>query len=902
MDFDSMQEDQPAAPPAQAPDSQSQSTQDFDSMTDDSEKYGTLGQQAIAGLEGVGQGLIGPVAPLVERSMGVDPQGILNRASAHPVTSAVGQGFGLVGGALTGTGEAALMTELGEGAAKAAGFGAESLGAKIGSSIVKNAAEMAVLQGSDEVSKMVLSDPDTSAQTALANVGLAAALGGAGGAFMTGAVSPLWEATAGPKVNELLNMVKNHVNGGGKLVLSAEKEAALKTLGIEADPVLRAGISDDAKAQDFFSDLRRSEKPEVLDSIDTLRKNASDSVMQSAGVTADEVANYDENEAGHGLLDTFKREYNEKYSPVADALQKRDTEAATIPLTEDSRYDKYNKILEDGMSKVGTDSPYYKEYDNYGNRLLAKETIGDVDKLKTEIYNRIKGMNGPGTDFNLKNALQDIKSSLSDFQESQISRTGRQIQAPELASDLLNQRAEANRSYAEFAKMSDDLTSHLGVGEFRGAGSLQSKLTDQVTPEQLLRKFSIKNNSDFTPFLQKNFPDTLEHVLANERKQVMRPAVLAANKKGEVPIDINKLHDIISKGMAGKSGYMRTILNPDMVSKVEAAKTLVNAIPSPRDSGTPAGIMKIFKSLPTSALAAVGWLTGHGPIASLLFGETANRMAVDAPQAYKLAYLKFMASDQPIEAKGFKSMVDMFDNTYKGAKLLNTAASNVFKSGASVLSSSQVPSAIELQKLDKLVSKNQDHPNELLNAQNGSVGHYLPNHQTALTQASTQAQTYLQALKPQPKSPNPLDKAIQPTPQQEARYNRALEIAQQPSIVLQKVKDGTLQASDIKDINGMYPALYKQMTQKLSNEMTSANSREEVIPYKTRVGISLFLGQPMDSSMTPNAIMAAQPAPKPQQSPQPQGKNKRSTSNLGKSNKSYQTTTQSAESDRSDRE
>jgi hypothetical protein len=80
--------------------------------------------------------------------------------------------------------------------------------------------------------------------------------------------------------------------------------------------------------------------------------------------------------------------------------------------------------------------------------------------------------------------------------------------------------------------------------------------------------------------------------------------------------------------------------------------------------------------------------------------------------------------------------------------------------------------------------------------------------------------------------------------------------------------------------------------------MTESLSKGKSIPYKTRIGLSMFMAQPLDSTMTPGAILSAQPQPAPP--PQPQGKEKGSS--LAKLPKSYQTPGQAAESDRSDRQ
>jgi hypothetical protein len=151
---------------------------------------------------------------------------------------------------------------------------------------------------------------------------------------------------------------------------------------------------------------------------------------------------------------------------------------------------------------------------------------------------------------------------------------------------------------------------------------------------------------------------------------------------------------------------------------------------------------------------------------------------------------------------------------------------------------------------------------------------------------------------------SPLDKPVAPSQAEQARYQRALTIAQQPAIIMDHIKKGTLQMSDIHDLGAMYPGLYKAMAAKLSDAMVNSQNDETHIPYKTRMSMSLFLGQPLDSSMTSQHIQASQAiyAPKAPQGPQPQGKTKKGTTALGKHNKSYMTPSQAAESDRGDRD
>src|ERR1019366_5705689 len=109
QDFDSMPDgpttsfDDMVSDPANTP---------FDDMQDygASAKYSSTGQQIGAGLEGVAQGVAGPLATLAEQGLsklgvpGLTDEDIAGRQEANPITHGLGEAAGLIGGTLTGTG------------------------------------------------------------------------------------------------------------------------------------------------------------------------------------------------------------------------------------------------------------------------------------------------------------------------------------------------------------------------------------------------------------------------------------------------------------------------------------------------------------------------------------------------------------------------------------------------------------------------------------------------------------------------------------------------------------------------------------------------------------------------------------------------------------------------------
>jgi hypothetical protein len=286
------------------------------------------------------------------------------------------------------------------------------------------------------------------------------------------------------------------------------------------------------------------------------------------------------------------------------------------------------------------------------------------------------------------------------------------------------------------------------------------------------------------------------------------------------------------------------------------------------------------------------YIKRYGDIPSM--AKTAN------PGAARMMLNKVLGSEMPPSGDAFKAGVDYFSSVHNADKSMTRAASNILKPGHQPLMPTQYPKVADRDKLDKTIQKYEQNPNMLLAQAQSPLGHYLPEQNAAVSKALASQLNYLQSLKPAEAQGGLLDKKLPPSPAQEARYNRAKDIQIQPNIVLQHVKDGTIQVTDVADLQALYPSMYGRMKQQLMEEIANRHYEEGQIPYHTRVGMSIFLGQPLDSSMNPMNIQAAQPQ-QPQMPPQ-QGQPKPKPAKVNEKNANmYQTSGQEAERDRSSR-
>jgi hypothetical protein len=785
MDFDTLVDDSQATPQNVQP--QPGPGPSFDNLVDDSEKPQDIGESIKAGAEGVAQGLLGPLAPLAEeRYLGVKPEAMRAREEAHPYI----HGAGEVAGLLSPIGEGALLGEAGKAIKGLTGVGKESgLIAKVGAAAASQAAEMALFQSGDEVSRMIKEDPNASAQAAISNIGMASLLGaGIGGAF--GAVSPLWKATIGDKLAQGIEDFR----GRAKFRLDNPdlREAFGKELG------------------EYYTNIN----------------NVADDVYGPKGLKAQEIEKLMP-EAHEGMV-----------KQTAEIGSKLDNALKSLQDTEDPHVKLLQREVTNFKDAVSKESASPSAIFDATQKL--KQQLQEWGKFNKDIV--------PLSEKNFrttaKNLAYDVRTSLEN---------------PEVWGKAGERQQSINKAFSEFLPALKDFnskfTTKVGGDRVLDPGKINTYMNQLGKPNAEIKQEMLKN------FIQaaEKYSDTLSKTHANLGL--------------EHPMDRSSLS--IIKDTLGKP-------SPGAALADKLIDHGLSQVAGKTAGGVAGGI--------------AGAHVGHGYFGFLLGEHLLGPMFSSVLPGITKPLL-----DSPGSIEGFKSALDYGAALAKGEKSMNQSAKNVFKAGAQVISASALPDEADRKRLDKAVTNAEKNPQALLDS-TGHVGHYLPQHEMAISETKARAAQYLQSIKPRDHQPGPLDKPVKPSSMDEIRYHRALDIAQNPLVVMQHIKDGTLQISDCQDLKSLYPDYYTRIAQKLSNEMISKRSDNEEIPYRTKMCLSIFLGQALDSSMIPTSIQAAQPAPKQPNTVQQQPK-KGSPSKLGtKTTNMYKTPNQAAETDKTSRE
>lgn len=925
------------------------------------QKYGSFGQQAVTLAEGAASAATFGLSTGLERAMGVPAEDIQAREETNPVAHGVGTLASLL---VPGAPEAMALAKTGSMVAKGAEavMGTSAL-AKIGSKAAAVAAENALFQTGDEAHKMFAgsyANPTEAVEMAIPNIGLAAVIGGSlGGAL--GAVSPLWAATGGKQLGGLLGAVQRRL-GGVEGIVEEPLDQALSKLGIEATPEIRSALSSDPHVREMASALSQSDTTGAGKAFQQtqkdFRKSISDSVSKGLGREPEAiVTDFSEAAAGDRVGTALAKEYKAKIDPIAELYDGNRAKYSKSPLSlsvADKAVDlgatqsklsaeisKTNKMLEKAMKNGdvegavglstkledlgakskqlesmanhpgavdsiadtiakrvqeegwhGTDD-IMKEINRIGKRLPSIKTIGELQKEMQIIGNNTASTLPFGQQTPLSRAGGILKSILRDAEAESMAAT---IGAEEGA-EALGLFNEARRRFAAQAELKDALNDRLKVGGSTSGyhkGIAEMARTDG---ESLLRRLSGHKDADILRVLEANFPETAQALRETHMDRLLSQAAKGA-KDGE-SISLTSLMKAVDK----MSPEMRSfVLSAEQEAKIKAAKSITEQLADKTHnySNTARTVLKLTKDMLASTVGLAGALAGHNPIASVLVGGLVHALGKDLPDAARLGMLKFLGSGKTLSPEKFAAAVHFIDAAVKGEKMANRAVKNIFKPSMEVLGSHFMPSAAEKAKLDKYLVAHRDDPNLTMKAAD-NVSHYMPEQGMGVAQIAAGTVQYLNQLRPESKAQSPLDTRVPASNMQKMAYDRALTIASQPLAVLNGIQSGAITQQDVKHLRIMYPQLYQKLQGKIMDQVADIMSKEGSIPYRTRMGLSVFMGQPMDSTMSSASILAAQPQPKQSQQPTQQAPKRNNPDKLNKLPKSYMTPGQASEQDQAKR-
>lgn len=282
---------------------------------------------------------------------------------------------------------------------------------------------------------------------------------------------------------------------------------------------------------------------------------------------------------------------------------------------------------------------------------------------------------------------------------------------------------------------------------------------------------------------------------------------------------------------------------------------------------TDIGMSRVAMKILKKAIGFVGFAKAGvpgaviGDLLSEALGKTVDEHIVPALQN---AISNFKNGINP---EAFNSVINTAQNAARGLKSVEFAVRNVMAGKTGEMSGLTDSQTKRLEKASDIYNND---PTQFINA-GQSLAAYEPNHATAQSVMFTRAMNAISAAKPKNQNMGMLDTPSKPSQAANAVYKRTLQTVEDPLSVLNHVTRGTVTGNDVATFKNVYPDLHRLVSEKMTNQIIEAHAKGKIVPYKTRLGISTFMGMPMDSTMNPHAIAMNQPLPMqaPQQGGEP---------------------------------
>lgn len=289
------------------------------------------------------------------------------------------------------------------------------------------------------------------------------------------------------------------------------------------------------------------------------------------------------------------------------------------------------------------------------------------------------------------------------------------------------------------------------------------------------------------------------------------------------------------------------------------------AKPAVKNTGADVATFLVKEAIAAIGGAVIASGVGLPMLPALLLGGVIER-----PLAWMAEPLVRSFIGKLVDTDAADAAAEYIYTAQKGNQTLTNTISNLFSEATKPQTFRDLfPSQASRDKLENAIEV-AGNPSNAIDS-GSKVYHYLPDHTTAMAQTTAQAVNYFNSLKPTQPTLSPLDQPPPVDRAQQATYNRALDVAQQPLVVLAHIKNGSLQPQDMTTLRTIYPGLHDQMIKKITEQVIQNKAAVQAMPYAQRDSLNTLMGgAPIDSTMSPMAAQAIIQSASPQQQAQAQ--------------------------------
>lgn len=872
------------------------------------EKYGTGIDNQLKALGTAAVGSVPVVGGLVNKAFGVTPEAKAAREEFYPGTSFVGTTSGILAqaaglGALTGAGAIT---------ADAAALAAEKKGAEFAAkSVISNVAEHALgsgvqgaLYSSGQVAnEAILGDPDLTAQRAWHEIGTGFLLGAGTGALLGGAQSAL--AKRGLKdIAELAGDDASAVKEAAAREAISESDAAVTSKmaqdraaapiediikemegmdipqaeNLKLDeamaardrlpdlkyPPLRAQLEtlNSAEAKETYQKMvmQHSESGEALRNLHAVQKQtwADDlkdtikSISPTGEVSADKI------EAGDkaiSLMENSTKAVKEELKPHWQAFSKEVLDPLSSPGSIIGKLEEAVPGSSDLMEFNAAEGkikmlPYSHSTEITEEAYQAMKKVVDVVNEDKPTLNGIR---------NIRNKMEDM----INWQDKKVA-SGQISKIRQRLMDFMVENIDSKNvgmDVKELFKKNAINESNIDTLEeiLGGRFGKNTGYKGRIVREDALEKI----------FRNSNAVDAAKNILGADFDQITADYL---NTNVEKLIDSSK--DVfpakqIEKFLSRKEYGLGLALDsqPQALQKMQDITTLTKMFPNmpslsvPNSEARLSMIEKINKIL--HPMDSLHDLISKGVDKINEIGENTNRARLfnEIQKGKSFEEAKAAAENKIMR---FVTLKNIEKASLDSARKVKAAVNKTFSvdPSPSIIVAAEKPISAEkkLEKFNK-VSKQLEllagDPQALqtkISDGTSDLYRYAPQVASGVQMSAARAVSFLSSKLPQKPPELIFSPSWEPSQAQINTFNKYLASVNDPLTPMKELANGTLSHQSIEAVMAVHPNLYDSMR----TELIQKAATKKNIPYNKKLMISMFVGQPLSNSMTPQSILGNQ--------------------------------------------
>lgn len=573
----------------------------------------------------------------------------------------------------------------------------------------------------------------------------------------------------------------------------------------------------------------------------------TDDVMKGGSKLVDDItAQYT---AEKKLLEPFFKSFDEAGKGIAQPLELIGALDRAIPGAEKLTY------LEGSVLKL---KPYEETMsvteDAYNAikgvvKAVNKEsvTVSEIRNLRKNIGNKINWASGKESN----KELSAIKRELMDFMQAEVEKSH-----PDM-----NVR-EGFKRYAINEQHRETLEKIMG-----GSISDKASFAKEIKKEDVLDKIfasSVSVNATKEILGPKKFGRVLGDYLSKEMKKITDEAGKGFSsqkfhtflmKKGPELSQALKENPKVLERLNALADYMRILPDAPSVNPSGTAKTLgiLERIRSLSDSMTPSGIAK-------GILKKVGETAENRRSEEIMNQILSGKSMAEATKRSeeRLAHYSVLRKIEETAQKTTKAITKSAKGIFDFAGKMTIPGSGYVgeKIGEKINTYEKTKKNIE--KLAKI--SDPDTLMAFVEANTLPISGAAPNISQEMSVHLARAASFLVSKIPQEGQGRPLTGQLPVSSVQLGKFERYYSTVDNPLSVMDMISSGFLMTEHLETLANVYPGLYNEMKSTVMDTMTEyvAKRGTDSIPLKTRIGLSLFLGQNLDNCLEPKSIIANQ--------------------------------------------